>query len=89
MEPELSSGPEKAHHRRAMTRSRWVIRGVAKIHLFKRAQHSPRGLLPPLRTPHKSTTPHVCLEKIKKDDPQPPGLMWHMRVQGRDVELER
>ena len=66
-----------------------LIRALAKTHLFERALHSPRGLLPPLRTPHKSTTPHVCLEKNKNFDPQPPGLMWHMRVQGRDVELER
>ena len=50
-----------------------MIRGVAKINLFKRAQHSPGGLLPPLRTPHKSTTPTECLEKNKNFDPQPPG----------------
>ena len=52
---------------------RWVIRGVAKIHPFERAQHSPGGLLPPLRTPHKSTTAHVCLGKNKNFVPQPPG----------------
>ena len=69
---------------------RWVIRGVAKIHLFKRAQHSPGGLLPPLRTPHKSTTPTECLEKNKNFDPQPPGPhVAHADSGVAGMELER